>query len=315
MSLLIDVHHHIVPENYVQALNKHGIYNSAGAPLNIFNDQQVLDMMEYNNIGYALTSISAPGIYFGDIQEAIDLSIECNQFSSNLMKKYPHRFGALGVLPLPDVEASIKEINNIFDLYKLNGVTLLSNYEGKYLGDPCFEPVFEALNEKRATVFIHPTSVNPLKKVDLGIPDYSLEFVFDTTRAVTSLLTQNIFTKYPNIKFIVSHAGGAIPYLAWRICRGVLAARGHSQEERVTLNEGLILQLKNLYYDTALSATPQTIECLKAFCGESNILFGSDYPFAPIDVSEWSIQSIKKFDPSLLNKTTENAKKLFSLDL
>lgn len=313
MNQLIDVHHHIVPPNYLKALKDNGIFDSAGAALNVFNENAVLEMMHENQIEYAVTSISSPGIYFGDRDQAIDLASECNFFSANLIKCFPSKFGAFGVLPLPDIEASIREIHQIYNEHKLTGVTLLSNYDGQYLGDPKFEEIFELLNEKHAIVFIHPTSIQQIKKVDIGLPDYSLEFVFDTTRTITSMLSNGIFEKYSNIKFIVSHAGGAIPFLAWRICRGILASRGCSQQERVQQNEILVQQLRNLYYDTALSATPQTIQCLKEFCGESHILFGSDYPFAPVDVSKWSIKSLQKIDPSLLVQTTENAQKLFNI--
>ncbi|WP_447506048.1 amidohydrolase family protein [Acinetobacter pittii] len=314
MSQLIDVHHHIVPANYLKALKANGIFDSAGAALNEFNENHVLEMMHDNQIDYAVTSISSPGVYFGDKNQTIDLAKECNDFSANILKKFPKKFGSFGVLPLPFIEDSLREIDLIFNTYQLNGVTLLSNYDGMYLGDPFFEPIFEALDKNKAIVFIHPTSIEPNKKINLGLPDYSLEFVFDTTRTITSLLMNHIFEKYKNIKFIVSHAGGTIPFLAWRIGRGILASRGYSQKERVSQNENIIQQLKNLYYDTALSATPQTIACLKAFCGESKILFGSDYPFAPIDVSKWSIQSLDNIDPILLEKTTNNAKKLFNLN-
>lgn len=233
--------------------------------------------MDKLGIATAITSISSPGVYFGDSKYTIDLARLCNDFSANLIDKYPQRFGGFATLPLPDIEASLMELEYSLDTLELDGVVLLSNIGGKYLGDPEFEELFSELNRRKAVVFIHPDAPPAEKLPQLNFPTSVLEFVFDTTRAVANLLHHGILKRYSEIKFILAHAGGTVPYLAWRITFG---------------NKRLIKYLKSFYYDMAISATPYVFKSLKEVVDPSKMFLGSDYPFVHEIVAKEMIQEI-----------------------
>ncbi len=222
--------------------------------------------MDRQGIKKAITSISSPGIYFGDRVFRNNLARRCNKFSAELCDKYPKRFGAFAILPLPDIGASLIELEHAIDTLNLDGVVIHSNINGRYIGDPEFDDLLLELNRRNAVVFIHPNSPPEDKLPMSKSRAAALEFVFDTTRLVANLIYRGILKRYPDINFILSHAGGTVPYLVWRISFG---------KKRV------INQLKKLYYDIALSATPYVFPSLLELVDPSHILFGSDHPFLP----------------------------------
>jgi len=177
---------------------------------------------------------------------------------------------------------------------------MLTNFNGKYIGDPEFNDLFSELDRRNAVVFIHPDAPSSKKLPNLTLPLSVLEFVFDTTRAIANLMHHGIFKKYPNIKFIFAHAGGTAPYLAWRITFG---------------NKRLMKQFKDLYYGTALSATKNILHSLMELVDCSHILFGSDFPFVHEIVVKEMIQELiinDKFDKQTrLAIEQENALSLF----
>jgi predicted TIM-barrel fold metal-dependent hydrolase len=183
---------------------------------------------------------------------------------------------------------------------ELDGVGMLTNYNGIYLGDPEFTDLFLELDRRNTVVFVHPDAPPSKKLPNLTLPLSVLEFVFDTTRAIANLMHHGIFKKYPNIKFIFAHAGGTAPYLAWRITFG---------------NKRLIKQFKNLYYGTAVSATKNILHSLMEIVDYSHILFGSDFPFVHERVVKEMIQELiknDKFDNHIrLAIEQENALSLF----
>ena len=272
----IDIHHHIVPPEYVKALADIGVTESAGIPFPDWSAEKSLDVMDRLGIEAAITSISYPGVYFGDLAFARDLARRCNEISARLTSDHSQRFGAFAVLPLPDVKASLLELEYALDTLRLDGVTLLSSIGKEYLGDPSFDALHSELNRRRAVVFVHP-AVPPGSDVPkLILPPSLIEFTFDTTRAVASLLFSGTLERYPDIRFILSHGGGTVPYLAWRISLGEwLPAIG----EKVP--QGVITYIKRLYYDTALSTSRYALRSLQELIDVSHILFGSDYPFLP----------------------------------
>ncbi len=275
----IDIHHHILPPEYLSSLAKIDIVTVDNTNFPPWNPEQSLALMDRQNIAIAITSISSPGIFFGDIEFTKNLARLCNRYSANLIKKYPNRFGSLAILPLPDIEASLHELEYALGTLKLDGVGMLTNINGKYIGDPEFEDLFSALDRRNTVVFIHPNSPPQEKLPSLSFPSAVLEFVFDTTRALANLLYNNVFQKYKNIKFIFAHAGGTAPYIAWRITFG---------------NKRLNKYFKNLYYSTALSATKNVFRSLMELVDISHILFGSDFPFVHEIVVKEMIQEIVK---------------------
>jgi len=153
----IDVHNHIIPEEYVSGLKKIGLTESLGRSFPVWSAEKSIEIMDLNKIQTAITSISSPGVFFGDEYFAKNLARICNEISATLVSDYPSRFGGFASLPLPDIEASLNEIHYSHDVLKLDGFVFLSNYKGTYIGDQSFEPVYSELNRKNAVVYVHPT--------------------------------------------------------------------------------------------------------------------------------------------------------------
>ena len=289
----IDVHHHLVPPGYVATLAKLGITGAGGVDFPTWSPEQSLELMDRQGIACALLSLSAPGVYFGDSALARDLARSVNEYAARCVSLAPHRFGFFATLPLPDTEDALHEMTYALDTLHADGVVLLTNYAGRYLGDVAFEPVFAELNKRKVVVFVHPTTLtagSPPKGNNAGatlpnIPGALLEFVFDTTRAVANLLAQCTLARFPDIRFILAHAGGTVPYLAIKIAAGA-ATTGSVWEtnpdpQRLMEQVGSgIGYLRRLYYDTALSATPAVFRCLRTLVEPTQIVFGSDYPWA-----------------------------------
>ena len=287
-SDIVDVHHHILPQVYRKALEKMGITSAGGVPFPSWNAERSLVVMDSNGISTAITSISAPGVYFGNSEFSRDLARQCNEFSANLVKDNPKRFGGFAVLPLPDVMAALKELEYSLDVLKLDGIVLLTNVEGHYLGDPKFNDLFFELNRRKAIVYVHPTVPFQEKFPKMNIPPSLFEFVFDTTRAISNLILNNTPEHFPEIRFIFSHAGGTAPYLAWKISL-LDYSRGDYRINAID-------QLKKFYYDTALSASPYALRSLEELVDSSHIVFGSDFPFAPEFLTSASISGLKEYD-------------------
>ena len=300
----IDVHHHILPSVYISALAKIGIPKLGDVPFPEWSVQQSLDVMDRNGIATAITSIASSGVYFGDSKLPKDLARRCNEFSADLISTYKMRFGAFAVLPLPDVEAALNELEYALDALKLDGVALLSNVGGHYQGAPEFDDLYSELNRRKAVVHIHPTVPVDGKFPKLAMPESIIEFVFDTTRAISNLILNRTFERFPEIRFIVAHGGGTAPYIAWRM----------SLLDMFYLTN-VIKDLKSLYYDTALSASPFALRSLQELVNPSHLLFGTDYPFAPELITDMTISGLDAFegfdDKILGGINRENALTLF----
>jgi len=277
----IDIHHHVLPPEYLKSLAKVNITTAGNVGFPTWEPRHSLEVMDRQGITTAITSISSPGVYFGDRVFTRDLARICNDFSANLITKYPQRFGGFATLPLPDIEASLIELEYALDILELDGVVLLSNINGKYLGDPEFEELFSELNRRRTVVFIHPNAPPEENLPQLSFPTSVLEFVFDTTRTVANLMHHGILKRYSDIRFILAHAGGTAPYLAWRITFG---------------NKRLIKYLNNFYYDMAMSATPYVFKTLMEVVNPSKLLFGSDFPFVHERVVKEMLQGIGNYE-------------------
>jgi predicted TIM-barrel fold metal-dependent hydrolase len=284
---IIDVHHHILPSAYPAAVGERlGPQGLLGPPPQ-WSPALSIEAMDRNGIGTAVTSISSPGVWFGDVRETWRLARLCNEYASGLKRDHPGRFGMFAVLPLPDVDASLREIEYVLDALKGDGFGLLTNYSGKYPGDALFAPVFDELNRRKAVVFFHPTMAG-YGRYFPEIPAPSLEFPFDTTRAITSLLYSGTLARCRSVRFIFSHAGGTVPFLAERIARLIIRP-----EFRSTAPDGVLAEFARLYYDTALAANPLCFSPLRQLVSTSNILFGSDYPHAGEPTMNATVQGLR----------------------
>ncbi len=277
----IDVHHHIFPPTYkVRARERILAGTSIGdnSPLFDWSPAAALAVMDQFGVATAMASISTPGIWFGDAAQARDLARECNEYAAGMARDHPGRFGLFAALPLPDQDGSLREIEYAFDTLKADGIGLLTSYGDKWPGDPAFAPVMAELNRRKAVVFIHPTVPGCCSGLIPGIPPAITEFLFDTTRAITSLFVNGVFARCPDIRFIFCHAGGTIMPIAHRI-------DGWSRRNPQTAAhtpQGVIHALRQLFYDIATSTNVPSMAALRGVVPLSQILFGSDNPFVPL---------------------------------
>ena len=268
----IDTHHHILPPEYVRLVGRQAI--GRPSPIGFPEGWDVaasLRVMDENGIAVAVVSVSAPGIWFNDAGLAKRLARSCNEFAAQMAVDHPQRFGFFAALPLPDVKASLSELGHAVETLKCDGVGLMTNYGDRYLGDAGFRPVFEEINRRGLIVHVHPYTCSCDLDVLPGIPSAMIEFPHSTTRTIVSLLASDAFNRWPNIRFIFSHAGGTIPFLVNRV-DGQASAMG---------KQGWVDQLRKLHYDTAGSANVAAFGPLLKLVTSKQVLFGSDFPFTP----------------------------------
>jgi 6-methylsalicylate decarboxylase len=275
---LIDVHAHFLPPGYRDALATAGIDQPDGFPhVPMWSADEHVAVMDRLGIESAVLSVSSPGVKFGEgatASDAVSLARHVNDVAVATIAQHPGRFGAFASLPMADVDQSLAEIERALDGLGLDGVNVLTNVDGVYLGDASLDPIMEELNRRHAVVFIHPTSPACWECTSLGFPRPMIEFPFDTTRAVTNLLLSGAFARHPDIRWIVPHAGGTLPFLAPRIA-GISALLGAGDPAVI------VAQLRRLHYDLAGSANPQVVAALLGFVDRSHVLYGSDWPFTP----------------------------------
>ncbi|WP_299664463.1 amidohydrolase family protein [uncultured Ruegeria sp.] len=290
----IDVHHHILPEFYVERLKSIGVTKALGVDLSTFDwsPEKALEIMDKMEIETGIASISDPGIWFAaDAEFSVSLARACNEYMAELRDKYPGRFGGFACIPLPDKDAALEELHYALEELKLDGVCLMTHYNGVYLGDPGYDAVFSELNRRKTVCFVHPIDppVDAIPNIDL--PTSVIEAPFDTTRAFANLMLQGVLNKYPDISYILAHGGGAVPYLAWRFAAGVKYQQKEGKPGflRTAYDfyikngpESGLNDLRRLYYDTALVSGSYALDTLYSFAGPDHIVFGSDLPFAKI---------------------------------
>ena len=272
----IDVHHHFMPPEHIerehQAARGFG-HNLTPAQIATWSPAKVIELLDANGIATAYGSVSTPGVWTGNVEESRRIARAWNDYAAKMMHDYPGRFGLFAPVPLPDTEGTLREIEYALDTLKADGIGLLSNFDGKWLGDPSFTPVFEELNRRRAIVYVHPTAAPCCSALMPGFQPQMVEFPFDTTRTIASLVYSGTTTKFPDIRFIFSHAGGTLPMLAHRIDESGPKAM------KPNVPGGVPAAFTKLYYDTASAANPAAMAALMKTVPMSQILFGTDYPF------------------------------------
>ena len=268
----IDVHHHFLPPKHVERIQA---LRESGRPPQ-WSPEMSLEQMDKNGVATAIGSIIQPGVWFGDAAESRTLARYCNDYGAQLSKDHPGRFGLFACLPLPDIEASLREVEYAFDTLKADGIGLLTQHDGKYLGDPLFAPVYEELNRRKAIVYVHPTQpvccTGLVKEVTVG----TIEYATDSTRTIGSLLFSGTAARFPDIRFIFSHGGGTVPFLLGRFER--LA----DDRKDPFMPHGAAPELRKFYYEVAQANHPGALDALLRLVPISNVLFGSDYPLRPI---------------------------------
>lgn len=280
MSITVDSHHHILPNFFWQAANEQCGAVGKIAPIT-WSISSALAFLDSAQIDVAVTSISTPGVHLDDESATRAMARRCNEYAARLIQEHPARFGAFGCVPLPDVEGSLTETAYALDVLKLDGIVLFSNSRGIYLGDRRFWPLFAELQRRSAVVFVQPTASPDETFHQLGLPDLLLDFPVDTSRAIANLHYSNTFARTPAVKYIFSHAGTTIPYIATRF--GIVDEMGviPGAEERGSAAD----TLRRLYWDTALSWKDPVLRMLKTVVGPKQILYGSDFPYIRRDLA------------------------------
>ena len=275
----IDVHHHFLPQRYMAeeqeriAGYKHG--GMTAQRLLSWTPQQSLDVMDENGIAFAVGSVSTPGPWFGDVAAVRRLARDWNETAARAVADHPDRLGFFAVVAPPDTDGALAEIEYALDTLKADGIGLLSNYDGKSLGDASFKPVFDELNRRKCVVYVHPTMHICTAGLIPGLIPQNIEFPLDTMRTITSLLATGTLARSPNIKFIFSHGGGTLPFLAGRIEHLTASNKVVADNNP----RGLEYELTRLYCDTASATSKPQLAAMLAFFPESHILYGSDFPF------------------------------------
>jgi predicted TIM-barrel fold metal-dependent hydrolase len=268
----IDVHHHIAPPRYLAAL---AAKQSVAAPTREWTPARSLEDMDQGGVATAITSVTTPGVWFGDPAAARGLARECNEYAAQLVSDHPGRFGVFATVPMPDVEATLREVEHALDVLKADGICLFTSYGDKWLGDPAFTPLMEELNRRRAVVYTHPTVANCCRNLLPDIPPSIIEYGTDTTRTIASLLFSGAAARFPDIRFIFSHAGGTMPFLTERFTRLPLA----NKELEARVPHGVVYELRRFRYDVAQAAHPMALASLLRLVPASQVLFGTDFPF------------------------------------
>jgi predicted TIM-barrel fold metal-dependent hydrolase len=274
----IDVHHHFLPPGYIRAIEEklllsHGKRHAA--QMNDWSAAIDIDHMDAAGIALAIGSISIPGVWFGDVELARRMAREWNEYAATIVGEYPGRFGFFAVIAPPDIDGSLREIEYALGVLKADGIALLSNYDGRWLGDTEFSPVMRELNRRSAVVFVHPTLAFEGRTLP-GIRSQILEAPFDTTRSIVSLLINGVLSSCPDIRFIFAHGGGAIPYLAGRVAT-LFDRPGETPLDHFHD------QLRRLYLDTALVMNEPAMAALRVFSPQSRLLLGTDSPFLSVE--------------------------------
>ncbi len=283
----VDVHQHLMPPFYARAMETHG-GDPSDSPMPTWSPELAIDYMDANEIGTSMLSLSSPCVVGWSGKERCEMARRVNEYTSGLVAERPDRFGNFATLPLPDVEGALEELSYAFDTLHADGVLLLANYLGRYLGDPIFEPLWAELSRRQAVVLIHPgvtPGQPPFPPAD-GIPSPLLDFLLHTARAAVQLVFNGVIDRHPSARIILSHGGGFLPYAALRVAGGVPHFRPELSDPARTL-----AKLKHFYFDTTL-ASGSAIPALKDFAAPGHILFGSDFPYAPPDVASYFIKAL-----------------------
>lgn len=281
----IDLHHHYTSPEWFAFLTEHHekSYPFPGLrTLSKWSAAAGIEAMDAGGVQTAVLSTTTPGVWFGDVAEARRMARNMNDFGAEIVRAYPGRYGLFGVLPLPDIDASLAELTYVLDTLRADGIGVLSSYGTKWLGDPSFEPVWAELNRRKAVVFSHATAPDCCKTVMPNFDPTTIEFNTDTARTIINLINSGAAERYPDIRFVFSHAGGTIAALAGRYLGAQVASNVLRSEAAADTKLG---QLRRFFYDTAGSANIVNMQALKMIVPMTQVVLGTDFPwFTPATI-------------------------------
>lgn len=287
----VDVHTHIIIPEYVEVLKAHGAELEETFPLPAWDAERHIAFMDSASIRTAVLTMPAPQPYYDDTEESAKCIRRVNEVSAKVKQQYPGRFKFCAALPLPDVDAAIREAIYALDTLGADGVKLATNSRGQYLGDKELDPLMEVLNERHAVIIIHPHRPTPYpEEIIATTPLAMYEYPAETTRAVVNMLSRNVLVRYPNLKVVVPHCGSFLP-LALPRMKSILPAMVAQDYMQPIDWEG---NLSRLYFDLAGNPTIEVLRSLLTLTTPDHILYGSDYPYLPDAVLKANLQRLRQ---------------------
>ena len=287
---VIDFHNHFYPPAYIEALRMrqgsvtvtddadgNPVLHSPGDSNIAVPGHRDIDyresVLDQEGVDLQVITFTSPGAHTAPPNESVEYARMINDEFAAIVHDRPNRFTALGTLPLNDPGASVTEAERVLDDLALPGIMLFSNVNGTALSDERFWPLYEIVDDRKGVLYIHPTHPVGVE----AMTDYWLMplvgFTFDTTLAAASLVFSGVVERYPSIRWVLAHLGGAIPYLAERLDRGYRAFH----ECQANLSRPPSEILKDFYYDT-VNFDARCLSMAIEFAGAEHLLAGSDYP-------------------------------------
>ena len=283
---VIDVHSHIITPEFVSALEKEGRLLDEGFPLPKYDVDNHLKWMDEAGVKTSVLTLAAPQ------PTAADVVRKTNEAAALIKREHPDRFLFCAALPLPDVDAAIREVKYALDTLGADGIKLATNVGGQYLGAPELDTLFSVLNERKAIVILHPHRPEPVnREVMAQTPLAMQEYLSETTRAVANMISRNVLARYPNVKVVVPHCGAYLPLAVPRM-KSLTAVM---QANKLVGDIDWEANLRALYYDLAGAHSPEVIRMMLTITTPDHLLYGSDYPYVAPQVLTQSLARMKQY--------------------
>ena len=271
----IDVHHHPSPPSYLAARDRRN--RSSAFKQDQWSPARSLEDMDRAGVSTAVLSLPHPAnIWPEERNEAARLAREWNEYMASLARDHPGRFGVFAALPVLDIDASLAEAVYALDVLGAYGIGLMTNIGTRWLGDPHYAPLFAELNRRGALVYTHPVAPTCCQNLIPGLGDATIEYGTDTTRAIARVIFSGSAVRCPKIRFIFSHAGGTMPFLAERLIR---APSLGPPELAACVPNGVLHELQKFHYDTAQASHRYAMASTREVVPVSQLLFGTDFPY------------------------------------
>ena len=271
-----DYHSHIITPEYRAALAEHGMLMDEGFPLPTWSAEEHLQLMDESSIAKSILTHPAPHPYFGDQEECYRLCRQFNEQAADVCRQHPDRFGFCAVLPLPDVQAAIREAKYALDTLGAAGVKLATNVYGQYLGDEALDPLMEYLSDCHALVILHPHKPSPVNNALMQQTPLAMQgYLSETTNAVCNMISRNVLARYPGMRVVVPHCGAYLPIAIPRMRALYPVMRQNGMVGDIDFDQNIA----SLWFDLAGSPTEGTIDALLTLTSRDHLLYGSDYPY------------------------------------
>ena len=283
---VIDVHSHIITPEFMSALESEGRLMDEGFPLPKYNVENHLKWMDEAGIETSVLTLAAPQ------PSSAEVVRQTNEAAARIKKEHPGRYLFCAALPLPDVNAAIREAIYALDTLKADGIKLATNVDGQYLGAPELDTLFSVLNERKTVVILHPHRPEPVnKQVMQQTPLAMQEYLSETTRAVSNMISRNVLARYNNIKVVVPHCGAYLPLAIPRMKTLTPVMQANKMVDEIDYEA----DLRALYYDLAGAHSPEVIRMLLTITTPDHLLYGSDYPYVAPQVLSQSLARMKDY--------------------